>query len=271
MPRTVLALAPMASFDAPLWRDRAPLAAETTCLSEREISVWSRLRRPERRRQWLAARLLAKWAFLRETAGPASAAALDFELRVVGGGHLGRFSPEAYRAIDVLPAEGGAGRPRLSHHARATGFDLSLAHTRSWVACAVGSDHPVGVDVEGIEPRAPAFRDYAFGVAERRWIDGRVLTASAAEPALQTWLWSMKEAAFKTGLCPRGCPAIEVAVNDGWRAPTVTPTRARAAFPARDAVIDGKRAQWIAFELAGSVTSVVRFASEPVPRDGSVR
>ena len=272
--RTLVAVASMASFEAPLWRDGNVLETSGR-LSNREVLVWSGLRRPERRRQWLAVRLLAKWAYLCRAASAGSAgeggdAADDFELRVAGAGHLERFPASAYRQLDVLPRDGGAsGRPFVCDRSRPAAVGISLSHTRGWVACALGSAEPIGVDVEAIEPRSPAFEQYAFGTDERRWIRRRAAARSDAAPALQTWLWSMKEAAFKTGLCAGGCPEIAIAVDDGIAHPVVKPTGARAALTANDVVVDGKRAQWMSVEMAGAVTTAVRFTERPVPWPGA--
>jgi 4'-phosphopantetheinyl transferase EntD len=269
-PTTILALAPLASFEAPLWR--SDLDAPAALLSEQELLVWSSLRRPERRRQWLAVRWLAKWAYLTERVKGRAAEApdrgrADFEVVVAGAGHLGRFPAPFYREVDVLPADRRAGGPpRLRHRAQPTTFSVSLAHTRGWVACALGRGHPVGVDVEGIEARPAAFEAYAFAERERSWIRARTSAVPDRVPALQTWLWSMKEAAFKTGRCARrSCPEIVVLLADHMPGPTVKTTHARASLAANDALIDGQCAEWVSLELAGSVASVVRVTGALAP------
>lgn len=69
---------------------------------------------------------------------------------------------------------------------------LSISHSSGWAFCAV-ADHPIGVDVERIEPRIPEFAVDYFT------FDECVLVEQCDQPdTLITAIWSAKEAGLKT-------------------------------------------------------------------------
>src|SRR5215210_5118246 len=105
--RGVVALMPAASLCAPIWSEGGdrPAAQDLDRLAPREREAWDALRGERRRGEWLAARLAAKWLYLfhvrgRREGGDAS----SFRIAVVGPGHVRRFGPDEYRALEVLSA-----------------------------------------------------------------------------------------------------------------------------------------------------------------------
>jgi 4'-phosphopantetheinyl transferase EntD len=181
-------------------------------LSPRERRRWTAVRHAARRREWLAGRLVAKHAFLvrfaRIRLGPERRGAWRPEVVVVSRDDLASSAASDLARVEVLGAdEGGAGRPELVWCGRAVSdvVSLSIAHAGGWVAVALGVQAPVGVDVEVVRARSAAFRRSWFTDAEIAWAESGV-AASVAADARYTLLWTLKEAAFKTGR-----------VGDRWR------------------------------------------------------
>ena len=106
-------------------------------------------------------------------------------------------APADRARVEVLSAPDGA--PEAWLDGRPLGLALSLSHRGGLAACALGPAGPgLGVDLERIEPRSPAFVEEWFQPEEVRWI------RAAGDPALAANLgWSAKESALKvlrTGL-----------------------------------------------------------------------
>jgi len=101
------------------------------------------------------------------------------------------------RRVEILAD--GEGAPRLSwcgtFPLEGPAF-LSISHCAGWIAAAVSSVGPIGVDVEEVARRRPQFYQFYFSDAERRWM----LDAPATErDRLGMLLWTIKEAFLKTG------------------------------------------------------------------------
>lgn len=60
----------------------------------------------------------------------------------------------------------GQGKPFLEKH---PDFHFNLSHAGSWVVCAAGP-HPVGVDVERIQPIHSSIAERFFSTAEAAWL-----------------------------------------------------------------------------------------------------
>lgn len=74
---------------------------------------------------------------------------------------------------------------------------LSIAHRGGWAVAAMCRGGVVGVDVELVAPRQPAFYEYNMSPAERRWMS---LAPASDADRLGTLLWVLKEASLKTGI-----------------------------------------------------------------------
>lgn len=124
---------------------------------------------------------------------------------------------EARHAPDGAPELYVAGAP--------AGRDVSLTDRAGWAVCVVapgGSD--VGVDLELVEPRSPAFvTDYLTDVEQQAVGDAVAAGVPDAVPLLANLLWSAKESALKvlrTGL-RRDTRSVEVTGID----PAAVPER----------------------------------------------
>lgn len=141
-----------------------------------------RYRHPGRHRQWLLGRALAKQLLV--------------ELLNSRNGHT--WSP---RDIVVERNEQGAPRARTAD-GQSLGVSLSISHHQELALCALCPEDAgsLGVDLERVEPRAPAFLEDYYTPAEQRLVAEQQLLSS--EQAV-TVLWCLKEAGLKalgTGL-----------------------------------------------------------------------
>lgn len=96
-------------------------------------------------------------------------------------------------AIQVLRAEDGAPRMVAPHLPE---LRLSISHTDGVAVSAVSHEQtPLGIDLEGIQPRSARFLEAYFTPAERANI--QALTPTLSPHLLATAIWSGKEAALK--------------------------------------------------------------------------
>ncbi|MEN4013468.1 MAG: 4'-phosphopantetheinyl transferase superfamily protein [Bellilinea sp.] len=142
-------------------------------LSNVEIQRVNEFRYPKRRLEWLRGRWVAKQLLLRSDP---------------------QFEGCQPSQITVVNAPQGA--PQVWVAGESAEGSLSISHSRDKVAAAWSPFNlaAVGVDVEWIEPRHPAFLEDFFTETEKL----TVLATPAEHQALQvTLLWSAKEAALK--------------------------------------------------------------------------
>jgi len=163
-----------------LGRDTPALDGAIAFAPEEEADG-ARLRHPGRRREWLLGRVTAKTLILRH-------------LRECG-------QPVGDpRRIAIRAAESGA--PRVFLDGRELPVSLSISHSHGKALCAVCPRERglLGVDLERIEPRSPAFAADYFSEHER------FLAGAVPRPERDfalTLFWCVKEAVLKalgTGL-----------------------------------------------------------------------
>jgi 4'-phosphopantetheinyl transferase len=139
-----------------------------------------------RRAQSACARVAAKWLRLELAAGrSAPLVALD-------AASLAAHPRAGYLACAVSGPDG------LPPHFEDGAFALSLSHAGDLAAAAVTTARAIGVDVERIEARAADFADEHFTPREREGL-ARGAATGIDHAALETLLWSAKEALYKTG------------------------------------------------------------------------
>ncbi|MBI4423935.1 MAG: 4'-phosphopantetheinyl transferase superfamily protein [Elusimicrobia bacterium] len=147
-------------------------------LADDELRTLAGFAVAKRRREWLAARLAAKRLLGRRLAA-AGAPRPAPRIRI-----LNAPSREPYVALGAGDAPDRA-------------LPISLAHAGGYGACALGEPGAlVGVDLERIEPRAPAWRELMADESE-------LTPELAASAESLTRLWCAKEAVLKllgTGL-----------------------------------------------------------------------
>ena len=180
-------------------------------LSEREATALAAVGNVTVRRRRLAGRLAAKHLLLRDgsrgavaTASVAPARAAGGETRrarllALDGERLAAFPADRYREIE-LARRSGDGPLLATQHGRPLAACVSISH-RGDVSCAALAPAGVamGIDLETVASRGAAFERGNFTPAERSWVDA--VAAADVLPAdwLYTFLWTVKEAALKSG------------------------------------------------------------------------
>lgn len=179
-------------------------------LSLREFQGWSRLRHPLRRREWLVARLLAKYMVLSEIAIPLSTTGSMIQrqpvVRFVDRGDLLVSDPSSFRRAELLsPARGEVPRLFWFEEDMSHLVSCSVSHSGGWVTVAftVG-DCLLGVDIEKVKVYNEAFRTGCFSDREQAWIELNSAASSVSCEELCTLLWTFKESAFKAGGVGKG-------------------------------------------------------------------
>lgn len=136
--------------------------------------------RAERQRQFVAGRMLLRHAVGTEAGVQAAAVRIEEQ--------LGK--------PPVVTVEGARRAPFFS-----------IAHSRSWLACAVGSGCAVGLDIEVPDPARDiaAAAAQAFGVTEAH----RLMALPEHERVVEFYaLWCRAEASFKLGQVAAACYAV---------------------------------------------------------------
>lgn len=145
------------------------LASFLPLLAPDETERHRRFLRAERQRQFLLGRMLLRFAISTLTGIPAAA--------VCTTSQSGR-GPQLQ-----LPE----GMP-LPH--------FSLSHSREWIACAVSTDHALGLDIEMVDAKRDvlALAEASFHVTEHAWL----LKRNGLDRIAAFYrLWTLKEALFK--------------------------------------------------------------------------
>jgi 4'-phosphopantetheinyl transferase len=186
----------------------AELPPDTDWLQTQEQAALLRLRAPKRRRDFRLGRYAAK--MLLEASEPT--------------GDLARF--------EVRPAPGGA--PLAFLDGAPLAVTLSISHSDGWAAAAIQpGTHPLGCDLERVEPRSPAFLGDYFTPGEQAFV-------TMGHPEERSWratlVWSAKEAVMK-------------ALGQGLRLPPAAVRVAPAAAPASGA-------GWLTFSVLGPPSAV---------------
>jgi phosphopantetheinyl transferase (holo-ACP synthase) len=209
--------------------------------SERRACAGQRL--ASRRAQSACARVAAKWLRLELAAGRSAPL-------VALGADLLEAHPRADYLGCAVTGPGGLA-PRFEDGALA----LSLSHAGDLAAAAVTTARAVGVDVERVEARAPEFAGEHFTPGEREGV-ARGAAPGVDPAALETLLWSAKEALYKTGAL--ALPArfsfrdIDVALPPGG-ARLAQPSVRDLAIAARGVRFFGRAVLARAFALVAAV------------------
>lgn len=169
------------------------------CLSAAEFQRYRSLASPQRQREWLGARLAAKYLFL-------SRFELPDDRRHDGRAvtHLARETLVSlplwmWRSVEVAKScdpEHPAPyfRWRGGHGVKVT---LSLSHTGHDACACIAAGGDVGIDLQNVEQRVAAFYRTNYTIAETQWVE----RGAGREPSTRDWLytllWTLKEAALK--------------------------------------------------------------------------
>ena len=95
---------------------------------------------------------------------------------------------------DIEFALNDYGKPRVAHPRLDDQLSFNISHTRSLVACAVGWNREIGVDVETIRDPPMDLADHYFAAPEAAAL--RALTAAEQREAFFA-VWTLKEAVIK--------------------------------------------------------------------------
>lgn len=164
-------------------------------LSRREADHFAGLVNLRVRRRWLAGRLAGKHLLLR---GPGRGPRLE----VLDGERLRELPLASYREIELLPAP-ASGPPRLVWRGRELSPRVTLSHGGGFSCAALTRPGAAaGIDLETVAPRIPAFYPGNFTPRERQWADAGARSSGLPAPWLYTLLWTLKEAALKSGATP---------------------------------------------------------------------
>jgi 4'-phosphopantetheinyl transferase len=196
-----------------LCEDAVP--ADEQWLAPAEAASLAGLRFTKRRTEYLLRRLVAKHAVAAVTGRPTD--------------------PTALAGIEIRNAPSGA--PYVCVEGTPLGVDVSITDRAGWAVCvtwpsarlAAGegleSSHPVGCDLELVEPRTPGFVLDFLTATEQRFVASRPFGEERDVAA--NLIWSAKESALKvlrTGL-RRDTRTVEVTLTaprgDGWGELTV--------------------------------------------------
>ena len=193
------------------------LPAEEQWLAPDEACTLAGLRYTKRRTEYLLRRLVTKHAVA----------------AIIGR----QADPATLAGIEVCNAASGA--PYVCVDGAALALEVSITDRAGWAVCVLtnegaASAHPVGCDLELVEPRTPGFvRDFCT-VAEQQLIASR--PAGDERDMTANLVWSAKESALKvlrTGL-RRDTRTLEVTLAapeaDGWGELTVRAAEG-AEFP----------------------------------------
>ncbi len=142
-------------------------------------------------------------------------------------------SPAALARIEIRHRESGA--PYVHLDGTMAAVDVSMSDRSGWAACLVGppgtmASGTVGVDLEVVEHRTPAFVADYFTASERAYVDAQ---PPHRHDELANLIWSAKEAALKVQQVGLRVDTRTVDVDlhgerqgdqlvDGWSAMTVT-------------------------------------------------
>lgn len=152
-------------------------------LSDVEFSYWGRIRAQQRRRSWLAGRILAKEMILQRLQT------------------LPQPSDRAARSICIrsFDAAGRGNRPSVLLCGQQLECELSISHSSRGVLVGIAGDRSVRIGVDLVERQraGPGFQQLWLTKAERRW-----LRRSVDPPWELARLWAAKEAVYKA--CHRG-------------------------------------------------------------------
>lgn len=155
-------------------------------LSSHEQSMLSSIKRPDRRREWIAARLAAKCAAAKVLHEQLATAVLPAEITILAD-NSGQ--PQVYVQRDGIDGQA----PLV----------LSIAHKGNLAvaACSSNATHAsLGIDIEEVASREEGFEELALTVAEQEQMRGR---SGEERWEYLAKLWAGKEAvgkAFGTGL-----------------------------------------------------------------------
>jgi hypothetical protein len=173
----------------------------TGYLSVAERVKYMGLPSQRRKREWLAARLAAKYLFLNRlemSEGP-QPRQWSPTLSKLSSAALGVYSPWMYQQVEVLPNDAPGRHRKLVWCGKDRPESVSLSHARGVSCACIAMGRPTAIDIETAVPRIDAFYRKTFTAAEKYWVTRGAGGQTIRSDWLFTLLWTLKESAMKLG------------------------------------------------------------------------
>jgi hypothetical protein len=181
--------------------DSAEVSAEirATCLRETEIEEAATVLNRQRREEWVAGRIAAKYAFLCGERLPECCGSGELYLRKLKSADLADFSSEAYRSVSVIRDKAPGGGPaRVGWSCGSDNVPVAISHSAGISCASVGTAGVCSLDLETPAPRVPEFYLHTFTSRERDWVGACAGSYGLHPEWLYTLLWSARECLLKT-------------------------------------------------------------------------
>jgi 4'-phosphopantetheinyl transferase EntD len=181
--------------------DSADLSADrcASCLDPVEFEESFAIRHAQRRAEWLAGRIAAKYIFLERQGAGTLTDSPELRLQQITSGALAKFSSEAYRDVIVAKDKSPAGGPaRIGWRCSGERVRTAISHVNGTACAFIGGTENYAVDLEAPSQRIPAFYLHNFTPRERSWTGDCARSFNIDTDWLYTLLWSAKECLLKT-------------------------------------------------------------------------
>jgi len=170
-----------------------------SCLDPVELEESFAIRHAQRRAEWLAGRIAAKYIFLEGQGSGTLADSAELRLQQITSGALAKFSSEAYRDVIVAKDKSPAGGPaRIGWRWSGERVRTAISHVNGTACAFIGGTENYAVDLEAPSRRIPAFYSHNFTPRERSWTGDCARSFNLDSDWLYTLLWSAKECLLKT-------------------------------------------------------------------------
>ncbi|MDX6443997.1 MAG: hypothetical protein QOH71_1071 [Blastocatellia bacterium] len=184
----------------------------TDHLSVSERAKYMNLPSQNRKGEWLAGRLSAKYLFLSrlEQSQGTQVEQWSPTLSKLSSAALRAFSPWMYQQVEVVTK---GGKPGLAWCGQARPESVSFSHSSSVSCASIALGTPTAIDLETTGARVDAFYRNTFTEAERSWAAREADGDATKANWFFTLLWTMKESALKLGWLNSlwNLPRIEIA------------------------------------------------------------
>lgn len=202
--------------------DSAEIARDIqiSCLRETEIQQAAAILNRQRREEWIAGRIAAKYAFLYGEQFPETAGSGALYVRKLDSADLAAFSSDQYRSVSVVRDQAPGGGPaRIGWSSGSDTVQVAISHS-SGISCAsLGTAGVCSLDLETPAVRVPEFYLHTFTNRERDWVGACAGLYGLHSEWLYTLLWSARECLLKT---PRfsamslwNMPTLEIEIPEG--------------------------------------------------------
>jgi len=193
---------------------------QESCLRETEIQEAAAIFNPQRRAEWVAGRIAAKYAFLSSEQFHESDGFGTLYLRKLNSADLAAFSSDEYRSVSVVRDQAPGGGPaRVGWSTGGDTVQAAISHSAGISCASTVTAGVCSLDLETSASRVPEFYLHTFTNRERDWVGACAGSHGLHPDWLYTLLWSARECLLKT---PRframslwNMPTLEIDIHDG--------------------------------------------------------